>query len=251
MTTPTADWYPVPNNPNLEWWWDGQGWTGHSRPTSSTPPPPKTPKRKRENPLLIGCGLIALIVVFGFFVLLAVIAAAIETDEDAFVEVMSTTTTSQPASSTTTASSSTSTTSTTSTSTTSSTAKPTSTTTTIVPNPAMSLSDGLEFIRDQVRLTPGVPNEYKQPFADALEGKNVLIEGISREYCDAASDAEDVEDFGSFLQSTSMRAVMQGQAKDLGLGEDEASALLSSFSTSVIIAYCPNDFERLFDLPAR
>lgn len=37
---PPANWYPSPATPGYEQWWDGTGWTEHTRPATALFPPP-------------------------------------------------------------------------------------------------------------------------------------------------------------------------------------------------------------------
>ena len=40
--TPSG-WYPSPDDPSAERWWDGESWTDHTRPRTSTTPAPPSP----------------------------------------------------------------------------------------------------------------------------------------------------------------------------------------------------------------
>lgn len=115
----------------------------------------------------------------------------------------------------------------------------------------MGLSEGTEFVRDAVLLTTGVPLEFKRSFADPLEGRTRFIKLVSEEFCEAAEDAETVTQFAGYVRVTELRAALQSQASNSGLGDSEADAVLGSFSNALLIAFCPDDFERLYDVPAR
>lgn len=75
--TPPAGWYPDPRNSVVDRWWDGQAWTGATRPrsTASTPAPslsgvrqqlPPARRNKRRWPWVVG----------GVFAFLAFVAVA-------------------------------------------------------------------------------------------------------------------------------------------------------------------------------
>lgn len=116
----------------------------------------------------------------------------------------------------------------------------------------MSLSGGLAFVQDQILVsTPGVPLEFKQPFVDAIDGRITFIQGLKDEYCEAAADADTVTDIGRFAQLTDLRAEMQRQAAQFGLRDSEVQQMMITITNSILIAFCPSDFERIYGTPAR
>lgn len=72
MTQQPAGWYPDPQTPNTQRWWDGSSWTPHARPAPQTQPVPTPPPPKRSGSKVwwvIG-GIVG-----GFLVLIMIIGA--------------------------------------------------------------------------------------------------------------------------------------------------------------------------------
>jgi uncharacterized Tic20 family protein len=93
MTAP--GWYPDPNAPGTQRWWDGTQWTTHTAPGAPAPPygapapyaprQPMSPEQSRQWAMLAHLSALAGYLVGGLAFLGPLVVYMIKKDEDAFV----------------------------------------------------------------------------------------------------------------------------------------------------------------------